>query len=181
MVLNPQVADVDSAVSRQEAFVALADHQLQSSYRLARAILGNTAAAEDATHDALVTAWRKWATLRDPNRFEAWFGRILVHTCRNTLRREALHPMRDISADLAPTVPDEYDRLHERDRVRAALAHLEPDQQIVVALRFYADLPVDEIANRLNTRSGTVKSRLHRALRKLEQVLRETDGEEVRG
>src|SRR6185503_1586166 len=57
---------------RAAAFTRLAEGHLDASYRLARAILRDPAEAEDATHDAYVQAWRKWSTLRDPSRFEAW-------------------------------------------------------------------------------------------------------------
>ncbi len=74
---------------RVAAFERLASQQLDASYGLARAILGRSGDAEDAVHDAFETAWHKWPSLRDPARFEAWFGRIVVNTCRDRLRREA--------------------------------------------------------------------------------------------
>ena len=52
---------------------------------------------------------------------------------------------------------------------------LTPDQRIVLTLRFYADLSVDEIAARVGTRPGTVKSRLHRALRDLRLAFHEME------
>ncbi len=71
---------------RADAFRDLADKHLDASYGLAYLILGQRAEAEDATHDAFVTAWRKWSTLRDHDLFQHWFDRILVNTCRNRLR-----------------------------------------------------------------------------------------------
>jgi RNA polymerase sigma-70 factor (ECF subfamily) len=53
----------------------------------------------------------------------------------------------------------------------AAMAMLSPDHRIVVALRFYRDLPVDEIARRLGIPSGTVQSRLHYALKQLNDLI----------
>ena len=79
-------APVLDTTRRDAAFLALANEHLDRAYRLARAILRDPAEAQDATHDAFVQAWRKWETLRDPERFEAWFDRILVNTCRNRLR-----------------------------------------------------------------------------------------------
>jgi hypothetical protein len=73
--------------TRTSAFHRLTSQHLDANYRLARAILHDPADAEDATQDALVQAWRKWPTLRDPKLFEHWFTRILVNTCRDHLRR----------------------------------------------------------------------------------------------
>ena len=86
-----ELADRPSVVAsasgaRDAAFVRLADEHLDKAYRLARAILRDPVEAQDATHDAFVQAWRKWGTLRDPERFEPWFDRILVNTCRDRLR-----------------------------------------------------------------------------------------------
>ena len=78
---------VSASTDRQEAFAALADRHLEAAYRLAGVILGDPFEAEDATHDAVVTSWRGYAKLRDPDRFEAWVQRILVNTCRDRLRR----------------------------------------------------------------------------------------------
>jgi hypothetical protein len=69
--------EVDTTTGRAVAFGRLADGHLDAAYRLARAILRHPSAAQDATHDAVLQAWRKWSTLRDPSHFEAWFDRIL--------------------------------------------------------------------------------------------------------
>ena len=65
--------------ARAAAFADLVDRRaLDSAYRFATLMLGDRGDAEDATHDAAVMAWRHFGELRDPHRFEAWFGRILV-------------------------------------------------------------------------------------------------------
>ena len=153
------------------AFQALAEEHLDAAYRLARVILRDPTDAEDATHDAFVQAWRKWSTLRDPDRFEAWFDRILVNACRDRLRRTSRHAARDISDELGLATGDPYVRTHERDEIDQALAALSPDHRVVIALRYDRDLAADEIARRLDIPVGTVHSRLHYALRKLHQVM----------
>ena len=70
----------------EEAFAALTRQNLDGAYRLAWAILRDSAEADDATQDAFAIAWRKRSSLREPDRFEAWFGRILVNVCRERLR-----------------------------------------------------------------------------------------------
>jgi RNA polymerase sigma-70 factor, ECF subfamily len=161
--------------ARADAFRTLADRHLDASYRLAHVILGQRAEAEDATHDAFVTAWRKWSTLRDPELFEHWFDRILVNTCRNRLRHSARRRTDDLSADLVFVTSDAYGPTHDRGLLQPAMARLAPDQRVVVALRFYRDLSIDQIADRLGVRAGTVKSRLHRGLRGLRMSLDQAD------
>jgi RNA polymerase sigma-70 factor, ECF subfamily len=163
---------------RAAAFSDLAERHLADSYRLASLILGDRDAAEDATHDAFVAAWKSWGSLRDPARFEAWFGRILVNVCRDRLRRSRRHGLMevtDVSDELlaAPATGDLAAAAADHDAVRRGLTQLEPDQRIVLVLRYYRDLPVDEIAARMGIPAGTVKSRLHYAMRDLGVALRE--------
>jgi RNA polymerase sigma factor (sigma-70 family) len=166
------------AARRDAAFLMLANEQLDRAYRLARAILHDAVEAQDATHDAFVVAWRKWDSLRDPGRFEPWFDRILVNTCRNRLRASRWHAT-DISPELTLATSDHVSRAEDRQLIAAAIASLSPDHRIVVALRFYRDLTVPDIAARLGVPVGTVQSRLHYALKRLHDAIapaeRETD------
>jgi RNA polymerase sigma-70 factor (ECF subfamily) len=165
---------VEQPTERAQAFLRLADEHLDAAYRLARAILRDATDAQDATHDAFEQAWRKWSTLRDPARFEPWFDRILVNTCRDRLRstrRQAI----DISAEVASS-GDHFGQAHDRDVLANAIAGLSPDHRVVVALRYYRDLPIDEIARRLAIPPGTVQSRLHYALKRLHAAIDTADG-----
>jgi RNA polymerase sigma-70 factor, ECF subfamily len=63
----------------------------------------------------------------------------------------------------------------ERDAIGEALATLSADHQVVVALRFYRDLTVDQIAARLGIPAGTVQSRLHYALKRLHAAIDASD------
>jgi RNA polymerase sigma-70 factor (ECF subfamily) len=159
------------ASAQADAFRRLADEHLDAAYRLARAILRDPIEAQDATHDAFEQAWRKWSTLRDPQRFGAWFDRILVNICRNRLSRARRWQATDISAQLNLATRDQYGPADDRDALGAAMGTLSPDHRLVVALRYYRDLPIGEIATRLDIPPGTVQSRLHYALRQLHAAL----------
>ena len=170
---RPTVAE--PATERAQAFLRLADQHLDAAYRLARAILRDATDAQDATHDAFEQAWRKWSTLRDPSRFEPWFDRILVNTCRDRLR-SGTSMATDISVEVAITAGDPFTQAQNRDLLASAIAALPPEHRIVVALRYYRDLPVDEIASRLGIPPGTVHSRLHYALKRLHASIDAADG-----
>jgi len=148
------------------AFRRLIDDRLDTSYRLATVPLGARSAAEDATHDAVVRAWTAFGSLRDPAAFDGWFRRILVNACRDIQRGRKHRPT--VSLDLVPmAVGPDRDLAAvwaERDALARALDALTPEHREVVVLRFYADLPLEEIARALGTPLGTVKSRLHHAL-----------------
>lgn len=160
---------------RARAFAAHVDRPaLDAAYRYATLILGNRAEAEDATHDAALTAWRKFGELRDPARFEAWFGRILVNACRDRLRARKRLPVRiDPPGGVRDIDPVALDR---RQALARGLRTLSPEHREVVVLRFFEDLTVDQIAERTGARSGTVKSRLHYALRHLRDAFDSFDG-----
>ncbi len=174
------VADPGRALGvtdRGEAFRRLSDVHLDRSYRIALAILGDVHDAQDAVHDAFVRAWRSSASLRDESRFDAWFGRILVNTCRNRLRSRSRVHVTNLGPELdPPSDGDAFAVMNDRDQLRRAFETLDPDHRIVVALRFQADLQIDDIAVRLGVPAGTVKSRLHHAMRRLREVLESGEG-----
>ena len=152
----------------EAAFAALTRRHLDSAYRLAWAILENDGDADDATQDAFTLAWRGRRSLRDPARFDAWFGRILVNVCRQRLRQRARARIRPAAEGCRR--PDRRCERHISGRltpISRAMTRLDADHRIVVVLRYWADLSVDDIAARLDVPAGTVKSRLHYALRSM--------------
>ena len=151
-------------------FRELSMAHVRAAHRLAFGILGDNLEAEDACQDALTSAWRRRASLRDVDRFEAWFSRILVNVCRDRLRRRARTPMIVDQLD-RPASGDLNERTLDRDFLGQALAALDPDLRIVVVLRYWLDLTVEDIADRLAIPSGTVKSRLNRSMGELRAAL----------
>jgi RNA polymerase sigma factor (sigma-70 family) len=149
---------------RDAAFALLDARRLGDAYRLASLILRDASEAEDVTQEAIAVAWSRWSSLRDPNRFDAWFDRILVNLCRDRLRRRRHHAVVEIAAAEDRTVPDVYATIDRRDEIGRSFERLTADQRAVVVLRYYRDLPLEGIAERLDIPEGTVKSRLHTAL-----------------
>jgi RNA polymerase sigma-70 factor (ECF subfamily) len=156
---------------RLEAFAALDDARLLRSYRLATLILRDGDEAEDATQEAIARAWASWGTLRDRDRFDAWFDRILVNVCRNRMRHTRSVHVVGLDDAFEVAAADSHGATAARLVLEPAFAQLTPDQRIIVVLRFWRDLPVDEIAVRLGIPAGTVKSRLHYALESLREAI----------
>jgi RNA polymerase sigma-70 factor (ECF subfamily) len=159
--------------AREIAFHRLVDAHLDRAYRLAAVVLHDPSEAQDAVHDAFLTAWRKFDSLHDRSRLEAWFDRIVVNTCRDRLRHTRRLQVRDISAEHDCVVDDGTIGVPDELVIRRALCRLKPDDRIVLALRFYRDMKVDDIAAAMGIRPRAATSRLHRALERLRHVLDE--------
>ena len=156
---------------RDLAFARLADTHLDAACRLATVTFGgDRAEAEDAVQDAALRAWQHFDDLRDPASFEPWFTRIVVNACRDRIRARRLRPVTGVASDPG-TTPDHAEALTGTDALVRALLTLSPEHRLVVALRYLGDYSLDEIAGRTGQRAGTVKSRLHYALRALHAAL----------
>jgi RNA polymerase sigma-70 factor (ECF subfamily) len=147
---------------------------------LAGVLLADGHEAEDAVQDALIVAWQAFDTLREADRFGSWFDRILVNGCRDRLRRRNVVRFIPIHGEPEPAGRDPFMSFIERDALLAGLGGLTADERIVVVLRFWADLPLEGIAERLRWPIGTVKSRLHRALGRLRADLSQDREEAAR-
>jgi RNA polymerase sigma-70 factor (ECF subfamily) len=168
---------IEVASTADEAVSSLLLSRLGGAYRLATCILRDPVAAEDAVQEAALRAWAMRRGLRDPERAEAWFARIVVNTCRAELARRSRRPT--VNAVEFAVGADESSEL--RDEVGRALARLTPDEQIVVAMRYGRDLTVPQIALQTGIREGTIKSRLHNAHEHLRAAFEaERRAEEVR-
>jgi len=162
----------DAEAARAAAFEQLVQARLDDTYRLARLILRDAQEAEDATHDAFIRAWQEHGRLRDPDRFDAWFSRILVNACRDRLRRRKVRRHDDLDrAAAVPATDDANLGVDNRDTLDRAFAALSPDHRIAVVLRYYRDLPVEEVARAVGVPVGTARSRIHYAIRHLRTVL----------
>ncbi len=166
-------------VGDRAAFARLVERRLDATYRIARAILGSEADACDATQDAFLLAWRERARLRDPGRFDAWLGRIVVNSCRQLLRGRRRRFVREIAAsDVLETIdivpardPAPDDRAAWLDALERAFEHLDTDERALLALHHLERWPVARIAAALDIRVGTVKSRLYAARQSLERAM----------
>ena len=162
----------------RHAFDALVRDRIGAVYRTSLAILGEPADAADATQETFVSAWRHRDSLRDPDSFDAWLGRINLNACRMHLRRRGRTSVREVrlldpgdDREPASTERPLDDRAAEADAFDRAFARLSVDDRAVLVLHHLQERPVAEIAAVLGAPAGTVKSRLHRARAALESAL----------
>ena len=155
----------------RDAFDALVRQEVAGVYRTALAILGSAADAEEATQDAFVSAWRNLRSLREPERFDAWFGRIVVNACRMALRRRrSVREIRIGTDDEASTAeqaigtgvdPEAF--AVGADSFDRAFDLLSVEDRHLLTVVYAEDRPLEEVGRLLGIPVGTVKSRLSRA------------------
>jgi RNA polymerase sigma-70 factor, ECF subfamily len=158
-------------------------HQVLA-YRTAYRVLGDAAAAEDATQDAFVSAFKHIRAYRGGS-LKAWLLRIVTNICYDQLRAKHRRPTASLDAllldpdDPAPGIdraaPDSPQDAAERQELNAAiqkgLATLPPDQRVTVVLVDIEGLSYEEVAEATDANVGTVKSRLSRGRAHLRDFL----------
>jgi RNA polymerase sigma-70 factor (ECF subfamily) len=167
--------DTDLVVQAQggdeEAFASLAVVAGDRLHAVAHRILRDIDLAEDATQQALLTIWRDLPQLRDPARFDAWSYRLLVRACYAEARKNrSWSPgLRLVETD--ESTADSSGAVADRDQLERGFRRLSIDHRAVVVLHHYLDLSLDEVADSLGVPVGTVRSRLHYAMRGLRAAL----------
>jgi RNA polymerase sigma-70 factor (ECF subfamily) len=156
----------------REAFAVLVHQVSDQLYAVAQRILRDPGLAEDALQNALVLAWRRIPHLREPDLFEAWIHRILVHACYDESQRARRWTanVRVLPVD-GLTTPDGSVDIADRDELERLFRQLPVDQRAVFVLHHYLGLPLVEIAEMLEIPAGTARSRLHYATLGLRSAL----------
>lgn len=165
-----------------DAFNLLVETHQRSVYNLSLRMIGNPAAAEDATQEAFISAFRAIRSFRGAS-FRAWLMRIAANASTDELRRRARRPA--LSLDVPPPGTDEPIDVadsaagpealalsgEQRDIVQAALLKLPDDQRLAVVMCDIQGFAYEEIAESMRCSVGTVKSRISRGRDKLRAVL----------
>jgi RNA polymerase sigma factor (sigma-70 family) len=148
-----------------DAFSILAAGAVDRLHRTAWLILRSEADAADAVQESLLAAWLHIAAVRDPDRFDAWLNRLLVHACYRLAKRTRRHEVSEIPMAVSDTriSRDVQEALATRDQLERAFRRLTPEQRAVLVVHHFLGLPDAEAARALEIAVGTFKSRLHRA------------------
>jgi RNA polymerase sigma-70 factor, ECF subfamily len=139
---------------------------------VARSILVDNGLAADAVQQAFLQAWRASSTY-DPQRpLSTWLYAITRRVCVDLYRRQRAHVQLTDTGDLTSIAPrddhvEREERLWQAWEVRTALEELAPDEREVVRLTHFDGLTLVQAAEHLGVPVGTVKSRSHRAHRRL--------------
>ena len=155
----------------RDAFAGLVRAVGDRLYALAYRILRDPDAAQDAYQDAMITVWRQLPNLRDPDRFEAWAHRILVHRCYRESRRRTRLVTGARVEDIGVPVTDARLAIHDRDELERAFRGLSLEHRAVFVLHHHLGLALTEVAATLGIPDGTARSRLHYATQALRRAL----------
>lgn len=166
----------------EAAFETLVRTHEKMVYNLALRMTGSREDAFDLSQTTFLKAWHAISLFQFDSKFSTWLCRIASNTCIDFLRKEKRRGV------VSLTVPDEADRLYElsvaderlnpavivevtaqRDAVFQALQALPKDYRVALSLRAIEDMSYEEIAEALDVKAGTVKSRISRAREMLRQ------------
>ncbi len=159
---------------RALAITALyADHAL-GLIRLAHIMLGNPAVAEDIVQEAFCGLYRRWPHLSDQSRALGYVRSSVLNGCRSARRLRPTVELQEADQPPAGSAETALLTAEERGEVLRALHGLPDRQREVLTLRFYLDLPDDQIAAAMGIGRGSVRSAAHRGLAALRRALKET-------
>jgi RNA polymerase sigma-70 factor (ECF subfamily) len=140
------------------------EHKL---YRISRSVLRDDADCADAIQEALIRAWLRISSLRDPALFEHWLARILLRECYRIAKKTNRYDIRNETP--AHADPDHAQRMAVED----AVYKLKADLRAPLILHHMMGYKVYEVAKMLSIPEGTVKSRLLRARQNLKSIIKE--------
>ncbi len=151
------------AADAEASFDALLSAERRRLYGIAYSILRDHAEAEDALQDAMLKAWRSWGSVRDESARRTWLVRLCVNHCINRRRGLRLLGARTSAQrdDAAPPDPRFEGRLVDLDR---SYRKLSPKQRAAVFLHYHHGYSIDECAELMSCRAGSVRTHLARAL-----------------
>lgn len=150
----------------QKAFLQLIEGDKEKLYKMAYLYVKNENDALDIVQETITKAYVNMRTVKEERYFSTWLTKILINTALDVLRKNSKIIL--LKDELVERQSPDM-RIEEKLDLLEAIEQLEEKYKTVIILRYYRDLPVQEIADYLNCPEGTVKSNLHRAIQKLKQ------------
>ncbi len=162
-----------AAAGDDKAFEGLVDRYCARFLRLAYALVGERAAAEDVVQETFAAAFSGMRGYRGEASVKTWLTAILVRQAGRHRRRERLRRHRPIEREPAQAGADPERSTELRLDLASALETLDERYRQVIVLREIEGLSYEEIATALGLPRGTVESRLYRARAALREALRD--------
>ncbi|WP_138483140.1 RNA polymerase sigma factor [Dyadobacter bucti] len=166
--------------TRRNAFNQLVRKHQQKVYWLVRKMVVDHDDANDITQDVFIKAWTALENFRGDSKFYTWLYRIASNEAINFLnkkRKRFFLPIHDIENELSEKL--EADPLVSGDaiqlKLQKALLKLPEKQRLVFNLKYFEELPYEEISEITGTSVGALKASYHWATKKIEDFLNETD------
>jgi len=161
-----------------EAFRWLVDRYEQRLLYFIRRSVADTDRALDVLQEVWMTVFRRVATLRAPEAFRVWLYRVardkaIDHLRGDRRRKPAVAESIDEATVEAPTSTEALERIENAELIHRLLDDLTPAHREIVTLRFLEQMTLEDIADVVGCALGTVKSRLHYALRRLQAGIEE--------
>lgn len=141
-------------------------------YGMAYRMTYNRADAEDISQEIFLRLYRGLPRYNIALPFIPWFRRLATNTCLNYLRSQRRRAPLDAGAEIKEEVADAPRRTSD-DRILLALNRLPAEYRMAIALRYFEEMAVDEIAGTMELPVGTVKTWLFRARNELKGFLKE--------
>lgn len=166
---------VNFATGDKNAFARIMKLYQSRALNFAYRYLGNREEAEDAAQDCFVKIYFNRRRFDVSKEFEPWFYQILANVCRDRIRKKSRLSnflVRFKQEEKTDEMPSPDNMKPDSELFAKALQKLSASKREVIALRFNEDLSYGEIADALGISEGTVMSRLHRAKKDLERILR---------
>lgn len=160
------------------AFNALVRRYQEKVYWIARRFAGDHDSADDIAQEVFIKIYSALGSFRGESSFFTWLYRITVNIALNHLRKKRVKTvfrMEDVAEDEVtstddPTLNIEHRELEES--LEMAIRRLPPKQRTVFVLRFFEELPYEEIASILKTSEGGLKANYFHALRKIQKYVK---------
>ena len=152
-----------------DAFGELYEIFSKDMYRFALYYTGSPFLAEDAVSDAALAAFQKIGQLKRKEAFKPWLFKILFNCCKKQQREKALS-LKKTELSVAEDIAESGDRL-ESLAVKTALAALETQEREILLLSFIGGYSSGEIGEMLSMKSGSVRSKKARSVKKLRKLM----------
>ena len=161
------------------AFAYLVEKYQNMVYTLAHKILGNKEDAEDAAQETFVKCYRALKTYNSQASFSTWLYKITYNHAidilkKNTRKRNIVEWKSDLEPRMIPqhSFDEKIDLKEIQLLLKETIHRLSPDDQVIVTLYYYEDLPLKEIAEIIGIRENNVKIKLYRIRSKLQELLK---------